>query len=287
METIYYIYKITSPNGKTYVGLTDDFGRRMKEHERSPGKTLKKGQHTSKLINAIKKYKFDNLKKEVIMSCFGFENAKLCEIELVKFYDSFKNGYNLTAGGDSNPRAGKLNKDQVEEIRDLLENTSESLNVIAEKYGVSDVTVIDIQYNRRWKYMGNARKIYRKKPEALRGSKNPTAKLNEEQVRQMKIDSMEGMSRKDIKEKYEISKTLVALILTEETWKHVKVEGYEYKAKRNGNAKLDVEKVRLLWKDRLEGKSISQLKDEYKVSRSTVENIIKGKVWRDVYEEFN
>ena len=41
----YMLYKATSPSGKTYIGVTNNFKRRLKEHGRSPytfGKALRK-----------------------------------------------------------------------------------------------------------------------------------------------------------------------------------------------------------------------------------------------------
>ena len=48
----YLIYKATSPSGRMYIGLTNNFKRRMKEHRNSPwpiGHALRKyGQHNFK-----------------------------------------------------------------------------------------------------------------------------------------------------------------------------------------------------------------------------------------------
>lgn len=282
-KCLYYIYKMTSPSGKVYVGITNSLERRKKEHKRSVGKKDK--TKNLKITNAIKKYGFDNMNFEHICTAFNEDYAKELEVYFVKKYDSYRNGYNLTWGGDSNPISGKLNLDDIEEIRNLLETSNLSLNEIGNMFNVKDTTVLDIQHNRRWNYLGNARPIFRHNRIQPRGSQLKSSKLDENQVKDLKLDYMNGMSRKDLQNKYEISKSLVQQIVTENIWTHVKVEGFKTKKVRNGNAKLDVDTVRKMWKDRKDGMTQKQIWEKYEVSRSTVQNIFSGKIWKDVYEE--
>lgn len=281
---IFYVYSMTSPSGKRYIGITDSLERRKSEHQRSIGKS--KGKNL-KIVNAIRKYGFDNMNFEMVCIVFNEKQAKKVEQLLIKRYDSFNNGYNLTWGGDSNPIKGKLTLEEVEEIRDLLEFEDISLNDIADRYCTTFKTIYDIQRNRRWKYLGNARTIVRKNRSTNynEGSNNKASKLTEDTVKNLKLDYMKGMSRKDLQNKYEISKSLVQQIVTENIWTHVKVEGFKTKQVRNGNAKLDVDTVRKMWVDRKDGMTQKQIWEKYKVSRSTVQNIFSGKIWKDVYEE--
>lgn len=95
-----YIYKITSPSGKCYIGLTKNFKQRMKQHE----KDSKKGKRV--FYKAITKYGFNNFKKEIleVVECETREELykKLEEKEkfYIKKFDSFNNGYNGTEGGE-------------------------------------------------------------------------------------------------------------------------------------------------------------------------------------------
>ena len=92
------IYKLTSPNGKVYIGRTNDFNRRMIEH--------KKCALTDKLPNtlykAIRKYGWESFQKEIICEIEPAHSSKL-EEELIIAHNSVKGGYNDTyngAGGD-------------------------------------------------------------------------------------------------------------------------------------------------------------------------------------------
>lgn len=85
----YYLYKLTDPNGKTYVGVTCNFKRRMKEHRRSEWPIGK----------AIREFGEENFKIELE----EFDTKELAfdrEFELVSL-DTLESGnlYNLTVGG--------------------------------------------------------------------------------------------------------------------------------------------------------------------------------------------
>ena len=92
------IYKISSPKGKVYIGRTNNFDGRMAEHKCS---ALTKKANNS-LYKAIRKYGWDNMIKEIICEV-ETEKAQKLEEELIKAYDSVRNGYNDTyvgGGGD-------------------------------------------------------------------------------------------------------------------------------------------------------------------------------------------
>lgn len=89
------LYCLTSPIGKKYYGITENFSRRMREHERAAlaGSNLL-------LPRAIRKYGWREFKKELV--CEGARSAILqLEISAILTDDTFgRGGYNLTPGGD-------------------------------------------------------------------------------------------------------------------------------------------------------------------------------------------
>jgi group I intron endonuclease len=95
---IHYIYKLTSPNGKIYIGQTNNFNGRLAEHK-SNAKWRK-----TKLYNSIRKYGWDNFTKEIIGTTETKENANLLEESLIqKFKATGHNGLNTrisAEGGD-------------------------------------------------------------------------------------------------------------------------------------------------------------------------------------------
>lgn len=88
------IYKVTSPSNKIYIGLsTTSLEIRKSNHLRSAKK--------SKLPfhRALNKYK-DAMIWEIIDTASTIEELKQKEIYYINKYDSFKNGYNRTMGGE-------------------------------------------------------------------------------------------------------------------------------------------------------------------------------------------
>lgn len=89
-----YIYKLTSPNGKVYIGQTINIKRRFGEYKRHFSRPK------SKIINSLNKHGWIKFNKEVIFkgNCtIDFLNS--LEIYYIKKYDSVLKGLNLQHGG--------------------------------------------------------------------------------------------------------------------------------------------------------------------------------------------
>ena len=92
-----FIYKITNLlNNKCYIGKTDvhTIDERFKEHIQDSRKYLERP-----LYRAFNKYGIENFKIEEIEQC-SVENSCEREKYWIKYYGSFKYGYNATLGGD-------------------------------------------------------------------------------------------------------------------------------------------------------------------------------------------
>lgn len=90
-----YIYTITNPKGKVYIGQTVNPIKRKSKY-----KTLDcKGQ--VKIYNSIRKYGWDNHKFEIIQTLNDCTNEELntLEIAFIKEYNSLRDGLNLHTGG--------------------------------------------------------------------------------------------------------------------------------------------------------------------------------------------
>ena len=101
---MFVIYKAEFPNGKVYIGKSKDFDSRKIKHSYSTR------YYNTKLTNAINKYGFDSIKWEIIFETDDINILNQKEIEFILKYDSIKNGYNTSTGGDggdtisNNPR---------------------------------------------------------------------------------------------------------------------------------------------------------------------------------------
>lgn len=95
------IYKITSPSGKGYIGLTK---RGVEQRWRNHCRDAERGSDLLLHIS-MRKYGFGNFKLEVLTECVDLREAKACERALISEHATFSTtglGYNLTCGGDGN-----------------------------------------------------------------------------------------------------------------------------------------------------------------------------------------
>ena len=92
---IYSIYKITNNvNGKSYIGFTEDFDRRWRQH-----KTDYKHKFRP-LYNSMRYYGIENFDCQVIYQTPDREHALLeMETYFIKEYDTYNKGYNCNMGG--------------------------------------------------------------------------------------------------------------------------------------------------------------------------------------------
>lgn len=94
-----YIYKITSPSGRVYIGKTVDFNDRMSSYR------CRLAYNQPLLNKSLKKYGFDNHSIEIIQEG-EFEDNELNDLEILKikehnsYHFNNKMGMNLTIGGE-------------------------------------------------------------------------------------------------------------------------------------------------------------------------------------------
>lgn len=92
------VYKLTSPSGKSYVGISKySIARRILWHK-------SEGSCCHAIKAAIKKYGFKNFKKEVLHSNVLLSDLPDLEVKEIASHQTLApNGYNLTKGGEYNP----------------------------------------------------------------------------------------------------------------------------------------------------------------------------------------
>ena len=94
------IYKaVNVTNGKTYVGQTTYLLDVRTAYHISHALNSQDNMYFHK---AIRKYGKENFVWEIIAECNSIEELNKTEIEMIEKHDTFKNGYNLSLGGDSN-----------------------------------------------------------------------------------------------------------------------------------------------------------------------------------------
>lgn len=108
-----WIYKITSPSGRVYIGQSFDVNRRFYSHQYYSGQNKQIIQHS------ILKYGWENHTKEFL---FEGECTPLLlndlEYHFIRLYNTFnsKHGLNLTSGGRKGAMHSESTKAKISEI---------------------------------------------------------------------------------------------------------------------------------------------------------------------------
>ena len=252
MDKIFKIYKIDFPSGKVYIGQTVNTRRRWREHIRDAalGSTLK-------VHCAIRKYK-------TTLSCFSIiqdnirtqKEANQLEIFYISKYDSFKNGYNSTPGGENggqifgeNHPQAKLSDEQVLEIRQIRYSKQFTLKEVYEFYK-EDMSYSGFQ--KIWNYetrlnigleldSPELHKFYRSFTKTS-GENHGNSKLSDEEVINLRNKYfIEGISMNslyvDYKDKYSLSG--FRKIISGASYSHIPIPKQSNKCKKKERLNRD------------------------------------------------
>lgn len=107
MKNSYCVYCHTFPNGKRYIGITNNIENRWRNGDGY--------KHQKKVWNAIVKYGWDNIRHEILIDGIPKEKAQELEKKLIAEFDSIKSGYNVSVGGEGT-NATYLHPDLLEAI---------------------------------------------------------------------------------------------------------------------------------------------------------------------------
>ena len=180
------IYKLVFPNGKIYVGQTNNFRSRMTCHKNdplNPNRTSK----CSRVHGAILKYGWENVKKEIICEC---DKSNVNELEIFWIKELKSNdriyGYNICGGGHnsqvsddtrrkiSRARSGKRSWSKRVAQIDIVSNEVikiwDSVMSIKKELGVS-TSNISTMCNNTYKTCYQKGKKYYSKPKTAHGFK--------------------------------------------------------------------------------------------------------------------
>lgn len=127
---VYTVYKHICPNEKCYIGVTKQI----------PNRRWNGGRGyicCSAFYNAILKYKWNNIKHEILMSGLTKEEAEEAEISLIAEYRSNERdyGYNLEGGGHTQKVISDETRQKLREYG--LNQSEETRRKIADKTRVN------------------------------------------------------------------------------------------------------------------------------------------------------
>lgn len=127
----YLVYKHTSPSGKAYIGVTNDYTRRCRQHLNAS----KKGSELT-FHRAIRKYGWSNFTHEILATDLTQQQAFDMEIALINIVEK-GSLYNMTSGGDgTDSESQRFNKisNRHNSIKGYYYNTVQKSYYVQIKY---------------------------------------------------------------------------------------------------------------------------------------------------------
>lgn len=132
------IYRLTSPNGKVYIGQSIDLDKRLCKYKNLNCKVQ------TKIYRAILKYGWDNFKVDILWSTDDDTNITYIlnqlEEDFVNLYDSVENGYNCRYGGGSKGKHSEESKEKMR-IAATGKKASEETKEKMRKYSYSETNL--------------------------------------------------------------------------------------------------------------------------------------------------
>lgn len=196
------IYKITNLiNGKIYIGQTNNYNRRYREH-----KNKMYGNCEKVLYDAINAYGFENFKMEQIEDYV--ENYNEREYYWIEYYDcQVPKGYNVDPILNHSDSNIYIDENTIQLIYQDLKDLTLSLDEIAEKYGLKSVQSI--------------RNINRGITHRIEGTQYPIRKTRNDLAQERALLVIQDLKNTDLKfselaEKYNCSITAISNINTGE-----------------------------------------------------------------------
>jgi len=229
-------------NNKKYIGQSKNIRKRFQSHHLVDYKNENNCNYNTKFYQALRKYGIDNFEVIILKLCEEKELDDL-EIKYIKEFDTFKNGYNSTEGGqywspniyseetelkrqktreqnkslmsENHPRA-KLTNQQVWDIRQRYidgEPIKEIYQDFKDLYS-NQQTFKRIVLGQTYVTVGNI-----PNKEQVR---HTNAKLTNVQVKEIRNSYKKGVvSYRELGEKYNLSESSIAAIIKRETYKNV------------------------------------------------------------------
>lgn len=226
------IYKITNKlNNHSYIGLSTKVEERWKYHQ-SPYNQQRESYKS--LYKAFEKYGIENFTFEILEECPIQELGEKEKYYIAK-YDTYKNGYNMTTGGEDNVGSAhpnhKLTDEDVINIRiryNNLERRKEVYELYKDRIGESGFG--KIWKGESWQHImpevyTPENKEFHLHNTGNKGSSNGRSRLTEEDVRTIRTRRKNGEQLKDVYEDYKdkLTKGSFKNVWSYQNWKDIVV----------------------------------------------------------------
>lgn len=296
------IYKITNLiNGHSYIGQALNIFHRCNNNH-VYGATTKATSHYH-IYQAFNKYGQDNFKVEVIELCPP-EKLNEREVYWIKYYDTFKNGYNMTPGGtffsptihspkteekrrltreknqslkgENHPRA-KMTNEEVIEVRERYIQ-GESINSIYKDYCNiyhNFGTFQNIVLGRSYHEVGHI------PTKEAKNAQHGNRKFTSEQIINIRKQYYEQCkTQQSIAEQFGVSQSVIKDIVNYETYKEVNADIKNNRKRKN--YRFSADEVREIRKLAAEGATSNFLANKYNVNTTVINKCVKRETYKSI-----
>ena len=259
------IYKCQNKiNNKIYIGKTiKTLNSRKKQHYRDSK------IHDFKFHRALKKYKESDFEWSEIDTTNNKECLSKKEIYWIKYYNSFKDGYNSTLGGEGT--SGFTHSDETKNKmmgRVISNETREKVS----KANAIRVVSFETKDKMSKSHIGKSG-----------GERNANSKLKEKDVIYIIKLFSEGLTTTEILKLYNVNIESIRNIISGRTWKNVDRCSIENKINHNRSIKLNEEDVvEIIHMLSLKKYKYADIAEIYNVSISTIRDISLNKSWKNI-----
>lgn len=203
---IIYCYKDIKRNQVVYVGQTINLKRRHYRHmEHDPVNELLREYHYP-LSRAVRKYGKENYELIILEQNIRQEHLNQREVYFIEYYETYKNGYNQTVGGQLG-KYSLYDDETINTVMEMLEGTFSYADIQAET-GISFPHISNINTGKRCRKDDVQYPIRKAKQIGTQGRK-----LTEENVQDIVFMLQNtNISQKMIGEKYNVSQGAISKI---------------------------------------------------------------------------
>ena len=131
-----YAYKFIPTQEIKYVGKTNNLDYRRKQHEEYDIINSNQREYHYPLSRAIRKYGKNNFEVIILEDNIPDNKIEDREIYWINFYNTYKNGYNQTAGGLGGHHYEKFTEEEINEIIQMIKNKV-PFNDISKQFNIS------------------------------------------------------------------------------------------------------------------------------------------------------
>lgn len=272
----HYLYCITNKtNNKSYVGQTENYEERWKNHKRDAlRQTKKKSARHFAFQNALIKYGIENFTWQIIEQVDTLEESNEAEEFYIAYLQTLApNGYNILRGGNNRT----LSQATKEKIRMKLKIVGSFVGKKGKDHPNFGTTLSE----------GRKQALSIMKS----GDNGPNKKINSTIAYEIYIEYLNNpnITGRDLAKKYNLRASTISNILNKKSWKEVLKDlpvlniEERHRGETLKNSKLknqDVIDIRNMYATG--NYTMENLATKYSITSSAVSNIISRKYWKHI-----